>query len=126
MMQTRAKSLLVLSTELKDRREQITPLREDLIREMAAAGVKRVVIGDKTCELVSKRARKAVGIKKVMTIAADQLGPEAAKKLKDAVDASRVQGDVKHSLKITDTGDSAMDEEVVNDDEEQEETAKIA
>ncbi len=101
-MDDTAKGIIGLTTSLKRAREDIMPLRDQLIEEMQSKDVTSITVGDKSIQLVSKKSRPAVGIKKVMVLVKDVCGAEAALKLQSAIDKSRKPSKISHTIKIVD------------------------
>ena len=101
-METTGKSIIGLNVSLKRARDDMSPLKEKLIADMRSGEVKRVKCGEKDIQLVEKKSRPPLGMKKIMILVKDELGAEAALKLQAAMDKARKPPKVSHSVKIVD------------------------
>lgn len=101
-MDVTGKSIIGLQTSLKRARDDMSPLKEQLIADMRSKEIKRIKCGEKDIQLVEKKSRPALGVKKIMTLVKTELGAEAALKLQAAMDKARKPPKVSHSVKIVD------------------------
>jgi hypothetical protein len=101
-MESTASTMLGLSDELKTTKDRMLPLREQLINTMMETNLDTITCGDKSIQLVKTAARKTLSMRKVLVLAQQTLGEEAAAKLRTK--CAEMQGEpvVKHSIRITD------------------------
>jgi hypothetical protein len=104
-MESAAQGIIGLTTSLKRARDDLNPLKEQLIDDMKTRDVKTLKVGDKEIVLVEKKSRPALGIKKLMTLVKDELGAANHQKLQAAIEKSRKAAKITHSIKIVDASE---------------------
>lgn len=108
----RSASVLVdLNTDLKKNRDEMKPLKEQLLNDMQQQNLKQISVGQYCVKLVERRARKPVSTKTVLGIIQTELGDEAASTVRAACELARGEPSVKHSLKICELDDNEPEEE---------------
>lgn len=102
-MEDKAQAMLGLDENLKRSREEMKPLRDELIEAMQATGTRTLPIGGgKVLKLVEKSSRKAVGSRMIYNMIEQKLSKDAAVQVKAACELARGDAKVKTSLKIAD------------------------
>ncbi len=102
-MEQKAAAMSGLDESLKRSRDEMKPLREELISAMQAAGADTVPAGGgKVFKLVQKSTRKAVGSRMIFGIIEEKIGKDAAVQVKAACEMARGDPKVKVSLKLQD------------------------
>lgn len=104
-MQSRAASVLGLTNSLKDTRDQITPLKEQLMSDMTTAGLDKLIVENRAVKLVTRNTRKGVGMKKIIAIITDLTDKETVDKIKDEIDKAKGPPKQKQTLKFIDAED---------------------
>ena len=100
-MEDKACSLLGLNLDLKKSRDQLKPLKEQLIKDMQAVGRSSISAGNNMeIKLIERKARKAVGSKAMFGIIQDKLGAEAVATVRAACEEAKGEPVSKISLKI--------------------------
>lgn len=99
-MDPKASSIVELSNDLKKHREDIKPLKEQLIEQMKTSGQSIIPVGNACIKLVEKKTRKNVGMKAIYGIIKQKLGEQAESDVRQECEKVRGQAVIKHSLKI--------------------------
>ena len=101
-MQSTAEEIIGLTTSLKRARDDIVPLKDQLISDLLTREKKTLRVGDKEIQLIEKKSRPSMGIKKIMQVAKDELGAANHQKLVAAIEKARKAPKITHSIKIVD------------------------
>ena len=100
-MQARASGMLEMDLSLKRVRDELKPLREQLLSEMLANDTQILPIADGVnLRLVQKKARKAVTVKAVYAAIGKKFGATASEDIKAEMEAARGEPKAKFSLKF--------------------------
>ncbi|KAG5184033.1 hypothetical protein JKP88DRAFT_244903 [Tribonema minus] len=99
-MEACASTMVGLSANIKNLRDEVDPLKKRLIDEMTTAGLEEFRCGNHVIKLETKRARKNVGFKQMCSIVQVKFGVEALEQFKQAVEDAKGEATVKHSIKI--------------------------
>lgn len=99
-MNSKATSIVDLSTDLKKNRDEMKPLKEQLIEDMKTNGQTSIAVGSSCIKLVEKKTRKAVGTKAMYNIIKQKLGDKAETDVRAACEKARGEPVIKHTLKI--------------------------
>ena len=99
---TTASTVLGLTDEIKNTKDRMLPLREQLITTMMESNLDTITVGSKSLQLVKTATKKTLSMRKVLVLAQQELGDDAATKLRNK--CAELQGEpvVKHSLRIVD------------------------
>ena len=100
-MEQKAISMLSLSSDMKRQREEVSILKDGLITHMKESDTKSITVGDHAISLVERKSKGAVGLKKLLSLAKETLGDEAAQKLATAAEGARGDMKIRYGLKVS-------------------------
>lgn len=101
-MEASASSVVEIQSSLKRSRDELKPLREQLVSDMLEKDVNKITVGNIEIQLVAKKARKNVSAKKMLALIKTELGEEATKTIASKIEEVRGDTVTRHSIKLVD------------------------
>lgn len=103
-MDTMAKELFSMNSDIKQTREKIKPISDQIIERMLSTNTKIIDVQDgKKLQLTEKKVKKAIGVKMLYAIIDKKYGAEALKEIKMEACKGLGEPKLKHSIKFVES-----------------------
>jgi hypothetical protein len=102
-MDTLAKDLFSINVDIKQNREKMKPMNDQIIERMLSTNTKTIDVQDgKRLHLLEKKVKKTVGVKMLYSAIDKKFGADALKEIKMEVCKGLGEPKSKYSIKFVD------------------------